>query len=111
MNEALVSHLRVAQRHGGIALVFRGNTQPVLDASVMVDRIHQKAIKATSEAEGMGHERTVVEGHGTVEGRRAIPGFGMDQHHDRCVIEERVFPLFYPLVSILDLGQRFAEII
>ena len=56
MDEALVSHLWVTQRHRCIALVFRRNTQPILDSSVMVDCIHQKAIKATSEAEGMGHE-------------------------------------------------------
>jgi hypothetical protein len=70
----------------------------------MVDCIHQKAIKATSEAEGMGHERTMVEGNGTVESGRAIPGFGMGQHHNRCVIEKTVFTLSHLLIGILHLG-------
>ena len=110
MDEAPVSHLWITQRHRSVALVFRGDTQPVFDSSVMVDCIHQKTIKTTPEAEGMGHERTVVEGNGTVEGRRAIPGFGMDQHHDRCVIEEAVFTLFHLLIGILHLRQGLAEI-
>ena len=110
MNEALVSHLWVTQRHRCIALVFRGNTQPIFDSSVMVDCVHQKAIKATPEAEGMGHERTMVEGNGAVESGRAIPGFGMGQDHDRCVIKKTVFSFSHLLIGILHLGQGLAEI-
>jgi hypothetical protein len=71
----------------------------------MVDCIHQIAVKATPEAQGVTQERTMIEGNGAVERGAAVPGFCMGQYHDRCMKEKRVFSLLHLFIGIFHLGR------
>ena len=67
MNQAQVFYIREAEGHRGIAFVIRRDGQPSLDFRGMVYRIRQEAVEATSEAQSMGHQGTMIEGYRAVE--------------------------------------------
>jgi hypothetical protein len=88
----------------------RGNSQPSFDPPIMVDGIHQEAVKTASETKTMGHERGMIKSNRAIERRATVPGFGMAQDDCRRVIEKAVSSLSHLFRRMLNLGERLTEV-
>jgi hypothetical protein len=108
-DEASIVHIRITERHCAVTLVILGDPESVPDFFVVVDSTHKIPVKTALQAEGVSHQRGIIEGNATIKGRARVPRFRMHKHQDGCVIEERVFPLFYKAFGIRDLGKRLSQ--
>ena len=109
-NQAQVFHIGIAEGHRRVAFVIGRDAQPSFDLRSMVYRIRQESVEATSEAQSMGHQGTMIEGYRAVERRAGVPGFSMGEDHHGCVIEEAIFALLYQFVRMLNLGKGVTQI-